>query len=80
MATEVIEIPHDALESETLEALIEAYVLREGTDYGEYEVSLVRKVAQIKSQLQDKQLCILFDQDSETCNLVTREELKQFLS
>ena len=34
-------IPWQALEPDTLNNLIEYFVLREGTDYGEQEVSLV---------------------------------------
>ncbi len=37
---------------ETLENLIESFVLREGTDYGEHERTLEQKVADVKRQLQ----------------------------
>ena len=37
----------DDLEPDTLRAVIESFVLREGTDYGEHETSLEAKVAQV---------------------------------
>ena len=36
-------IPHERLDKETLYNLIESYVLREGTDYGEQEFSIERR-------------------------------------
>lgn len=44
-------IPRQDLDPETLDNLIESFVLREGTDYGEYERSLADKVADVKQQL-----------------------------
>ncbi|MDU3718311.1 MAG: YheU family protein, partial [Klebsiella michiganensis] len=38
-------IPWQDLDPETLDNLIESFVLREGTDYGEHERSLTDKVA-----------------------------------
>nr|BFF12571.1 hypothetical protein GCM10025699_38740 [Microbacterium flavescens] len=38
-------IPWQDLDPETLDNLIESFVLREGTDYGEHERSLADKVA-----------------------------------
>lgn len=37
---EPVTIPHTDLSAELLRAVIESLVLREGTDYGEHEVSL----------------------------------------
>ena len=45
-------IPWQVLSPETLENLIESFVLREGTDYGEHERTLEQKVADVKRQLQ----------------------------
>lgn len=44
-------IPWQDLSPETLENLIESFVLREGTDYGEHERTLEQKVADVKRQL-----------------------------
>ena len=45
-------------------------MLREGTDYGEREISLEQKVAQVRMQLERGQARILFDPESNTITLV----------
>lgn len=45
-------------------------MLREGTDYGERELSLEQKVAQVRTQLERGQARILFDPESNTVTLV----------
>lgn len=44
-------IPWQEIDPETLNNLIESFVLREGTDYGLHEKSLKQKVNDVKSQL-----------------------------
>lgn len=44
-------IPWQSVDTETLNNLLEHFVLREGTDYGEQEVSLAEKVADVRRQL-----------------------------
>ncbi len=46
-------IPPDALEQTTLLAVIDAFVLREGTDYGHSEFSLEEKRASVMALLQN---------------------------
>lgn len=70
-----IEIPWRELTAETLDALIEAFVMREGTDYGEHEVALADKVEQIRRQIQRGQVRVLFDTDTESVTLMTAETL-----
>ena len=43
-----LKIPYEKLEPETLQALIEEFVSRDGTDYGRTEVPFEQKVAQVK--------------------------------
>jgi len=49
--------------------VIESFVLREGTDYGERQFSLEQKVAQVRTQLERGQARILFDPQSNTVTL-----------
>jgi uncharacterized protein len=63
-------IPWQALSDETLTALIEEYVSREGTDYGHHEYTLADKVAQVRLQLARGQALIDFDPDSSTCHIL----------
>ena len=50
-------IPWQDLAPETLDNLIESFVLREGTDYGEQERSLEQKVSDVKRQLKSGDVC-----------------------
>jgi len=76
----VIEIPVDRLSAELLDAVIEEFVLREGTDYGDREVSLAAKITQVRQQIARGQVVIVFDPDSETCNLLTRQQFRDVCS
>lgn len=46
-------IPWQELATDTLNSLIESFVLREGTDYGEHERSLEQKVEDVRRQLKN---------------------------
>ena len=50
---ECLLIPPDRLGKDTLDALIEEFVLREGTDYGHSEYTLIEKKAMVMSQLKN---------------------------
>jgi hypothetical protein len=52
-----------------LHGVIESFVLREGTDYGEREYSLEQKVAQVRAQLERGQARIVFDPESSTLTI-----------
>lgn len=64
-----IPIPPAQLSAEALRGVIESFVLREGTDYGEREFSLEQKVAQVRAQLERGQARILFDPQSNTVTI-----------
>lgn len=63
-------IPHNQLTPETLQALIEEFINREGTDYGEQEISIKTKVSQVRRQLDDGRIVISYDEHSESCTLL----------
>lgn len=66
----MLKIPWNQLSEEVLEGLIEEFITREGTDYGEREVSLTEKVEQVKAQIVRGDVQIVFDEKLETCNLL----------
>jgi len=70
-----IVIPPDALSADALAGLIEAFVMREGTDYGEFEWSLAEKVEQVRILLAKREAAIVFDPLTETCTIMPRQEL-----
>ena len=70
-------IPYHQLDPETLQNLLEEYATRDGTDYGEREVSLVDKVANLRRQLQNKTVVIWFEPGEESVNLILAEDIPQ---
>ncbi len=64
-----MEIPHTQLADDVLRAVIEEYITREGTDYGEWEYTLDEKVEQITNQLRRGEALINYDPDTGTCQL-----------
>ena len=68
--SEPVEVPHAELSADALHGLIESFVLREGTEYGEREVPLERKVAQVMRQLERGEARIVFDPASESIDIV----------
>jgi uncharacterized protein len=62
-------VPYSELAADLLHAVVESYVLREGTDYGEKEFSLEEKVAHVISQLKRGEAQIVFDPETETVSI-----------
>jgi len=63
-------IPHTSISFDALRAVIEEFVSREGTDYG-FEASLEAKVRAVMKQLEQGKACLVFDSESETCDIVS---------
>jgi uncharacterized protein len=76
----VIEVPAERLSADILRAVIEEFILREGTDYGSYEVSLENKIDQVRGQLSRGEVLITFDPATENCNLLTRNQFQRYQS
>lgn len=69
-------IPWQDLAPETLDNLIESFVLREGTDYGEQERSLEQKVADVRRQLQSGEVLVVWSELHETVNIMPRNQFR----
>ena len=65
-----IEVPYATLQSETLRAVVEEFVTRDTTDYGERQRSLDEKVADVMRQLQRGEVCVVYDATTGTVNIV----------
>jgi len=68
-------IPYQMLSPEALQGIIEAFVTREGTDYGTQDVSLATKVGQVRHQLDAGTAVIVYDADTESCTIQPTNEL-----
>jgi uncharacterized protein YheU (UPF0270 family) len=64
-----VAVPHTELSADALQGVIEAFVLREGTDYGERDVPHATKVAQVLRQLERGEARILFDPVTESVDI-----------
>lgn len=67
-------IPHSEIAPETLRSIVEEFVTREGTDYGETELALDEKVDRLLSCIKDKTVLIVFNEELESVNLVRLED------
>ena len=69
-----VKIPFDHLSTKALHGAIEEFVTRDGTDYGEIEVSLETKISQVLGQLKSGKAVIVFDLESETCTILRSDD------
>jgi uncharacterized protein YheU (UPF0270 family) len=67
-----VEVPHTELAPRTLRAVIESFVLREGTDYGERDASFESKVGDVLRQLERREAVIVYDPTSDSIDIVRK--------
>jgi uncharacterized protein YheU (UPF0270 family) len=67
---EFVVVPYTELAADLLHAVVESFVLREGTDYGERELTLEEKVSRVIAQLKRGELNIVFDPESQSVSIV----------
>jgi hypothetical protein len=72
-----VDVPHTALAHDLLRAVIESFVLREGTDYGERELALEDKVQRVVRLLERGEARIVFDPRTESVAIVTKDRRVQ---
>ncbi|MGB5104997.1 MAG: YheU family protein [Steroidobacteraceae bacterium] len=65
-----VSVPHTDLSAEALRGVVESFVLREGTDYGDRDVPHEQKVAQVLRQLERREAQIMFDPVTSTVDIV----------
>jgi len=68
-------IPWQELDESTLVNIIESFVLREGTDYGDIEKSLAEKVQDVREQLIQGKVVIVWSELHETVDLKPTDKL-----
>jgi uncharacterized protein YheU (UPF0270 family) len=71
----VVEIPLESLSADALRGVVEAFVNREGTDYGDRERGLEEKVADVMRQLQSGEARIVYEPESESINLLPARDV-----
>jgi hypothetical protein len=68
-------IPYRELSPEALQNIIEDFVTRDGTDYGETEIPLAVKAAQARAQLEKGYYVIVYDIERDSIGIVPKEQL-----
>ena len=68
-------IPHRMLSPDTLRGVIEAFVTREGTDYGVQEVPLDIKVFQVQQQFDMGTAVLIYDEATDSCTIQPTHQL-----
>lgn len=69
-----VKIPYDQLSTEALQGVVEEFVTRDGTDYGEVEMPLETKIAQVMAQIRSGKAVIVFDQETESCTILRSDD------
>lgn len=72
-----VEVPHTELAPATLRAVVESFVLREGTDYGERDASFESKLADVMRQLERREAVIVYDPVSDSVDIVVRQKTRK---
>jgi uncharacterized protein YheU (UPF0270 family) len=75
-----VAVPPERLQADILQALLEEFATRDGTDYGERELNLDEKVERLQRQLRAGELHILYDGDGEQWDLVPRAQAELLLN
>lgn len=65
-----VEVPWQELAPETLRNVVEEYVTREGTEYGQVEFDLESKIDAVMRQLRRGEAKLVYDFASESVNIV----------
>ena len=70
----MIEIPPHKIPVDLLESIIEEFINRDGTDYGDRDVSLSEKIECARTKISRGEVVLTFDQETESCNLLTKND------
>jgi uncharacterized protein YheU (UPF0270 family) len=69
-------IPFGRLDAQTLQRLLEDFATRDGTDYGETELSLAARVELIHQQVKRGEAKLVFFPQDESLQIVSAREAK----
>ncbi len=72
-------IPLEQLNQDTLGAIIEDFILREGTDYGDIEATKENKIAQVMLQLEQGSAVLVYSELHESVNILPKDQFEQGL-
>ncbi|MEM7077420.1 MAG: YheU family protein [Pseudomonadota bacterium] len=68
-----VRIPHDELSPAALTGVIDAFVLREGTDYGHRDYTLAEKRSRVRTMLDNGEAFIEYSAELEHIEILLRD-------
>lgn len=71
-----IDVPFTELSAEALRGVLESFVLREGTEYGDRDYALEEKVEHVMAQLRRGEARIVFDPQTESIDILVSRPQK----
>ncbi len=77
MKDRFVEIPYEQFELETLRALVEEFITRDGTFYGRKELSMDQKIDMVIAQLKSCEAVITWDRYVQTSNIVLSKDISK---
>lgn len=63
-------VPYSEIAPDALQGLVEAFVLREGTEYGDRDYTLEQKVAHVMRQLERAEAFVVWDPNTESVDIL----------
>ena len=69
-------VPHDHLKAQTLRALIEEFVTRDGALHGHTDTPMDQMVASVLARLRGGRAVIVYDEETETTSIVAKDEVR----
>ncbi len=72
-----IQVPFASLSPDAQMGVVDDFIWREGTDYGQQEISHESKQAQICAQIQKGDVLLVFDPGLQSVTLMTKREWKK---
>ncbi|WP_255558145.1 MULTISPECIES: YheU family protein [Zhongshania] len=71
--SDYVEIPWQKLSADAFQGLLEEMVTRDGTDYGETEISQEEKISQLRMALENNKAIIVFSPDTESWSVIAKD-------
>ena len=78
--SDYVRVPLAQLDSSVQDALLEEFASRDGTDYGERELTLEEKAGNLRRLLEAGELWLLYHGPSEQWDLVDRDRATSLLA
>lgn len=69
----IIDIPIEQVPKDALDSLIEEFVTRQGTNYGEADYTLKEMVEQVKTALKNQKAILQYDDETETLDIFVKD-------